>query len=134
MLPMPDVMSLGKGGGGPGALVVMVLPEGSMTVKLGQTGVVYNVTPVVRVARPLPLGVARSPPPMTKVEIQITETVSGGRVIVVVKPDSVTVTRGYCVVVVILVYGGRTTVHGKSQVTVGFSMFQIVGSIFYRGV
>lgn len=98
-------------------------------IKLGHTGVVYSVTAVVTVAASLGFVACPPPPPITRVEIQITDTVIGGRVTVVVNPDCVTVTRGYCAVVVTLVYGGRTTVQGNLHVTVGLSVFQMEGSI-----
>lgn len=97
MLGIADVTLLGKGLGVPVALVMMVLPAGSINVKLGHTGVVYNVTPVVMVAGRLDVAVLPPPPlppPTTIVEIQMTDTVRGGRVTVVVNPELVTVTSG----------------------------------------
>lgn len=85
---MPEVHSGGNGGGHRDASVFMLLPAGSTTVKLGHTGVVYNVRPVVAVADALGVVLCCLPPPTTSVEIQMTETVIGGFVTMVVNLGS----------------------------------------------
>jgi hypothetical protein len=90
-----EVMNGGGGFRDSVALVRMVFPVESVVVKPGQVVVVNSVTPVVMVFGPCDAGplVGAWPPdvgrpvvegPITSVEIHQTDTVIGGRVIVVV--------------------------------------------------